>query len=231
MNVHAKGRKPNTRQMIVFGLLAVAVVYHFSRPTLEKWFNTSLPSIVQDDNRQANNASDDNERDYTASLPDSDANSGSSSSKKKESNDTRVRDTPANNNLSPGQAARNWLQDIGRNQYKSPAGLVYGGGREHRVDHVLRHCKDDPSKPTHGVFVGDAVEVMKMVDEAYELAKSGSRKSDSEKSGDKMTYTVSMDRVVGHTGGRKAKRSGRKELRRIKLVLADNRVITAFPTN
>ena len=69
-----------------------------------------------------------------------------------------------------------------------------------------------------------------MVDEAYELAKSGSSKSDSKRSGDKMTHTVSMGRVVGHTGGKKAKRSGRKELKRIKLVLADDRVITAFPT-
>ena len=129
----------------------------------------------------------------------------------------------------PGQAARAWLKNIGGKNYKSPAGLVYGGGREHRIDHVLLHCKDDLSKPTHGVFTGDAVGVMKMIDEAYEMVKSKSDKVDSQKSGDKMTHTVSMGRVIGHTGGQKAKRSGRKELRKIKLVLADNRVITAFP--
>jgi len=225
MNASAKGRKPNTRQMIVFGLLAVAVVYHFSRPTLEKWFNTSLPSIVQDDNRQADNDRSDNssnDHNYNAQLPAS--NSGSGSAKAKDS-------SGGSSNLSPGKAARNWLQDIGRNNYKSPAGLIYGGGREHRIDHVLLHCKDNPSKPTHGVFVGSAVEVMQMVDEAYEMAKSGGGKVDTKnEGGGKTTHTCSMGRVVGHTGGKKAKRQGKKELRRIKLVLADDRVITAFPT-
>ena len=220
MNVRAKGRKPNYRQMIVFGLMAVAVVYHFSRPTLEKWFGASLPSIVQNDDRGSDSDRGD-DRDYNAKLPDADSNSGGGSSQSQ--NDS---------GLSPGQAARNWLQDIGRNKYKSPAGLIYGSGREHRIDHVLLHCKDNPSKPTHGVFVGDAVEVMKMVDEAYEMAKSGGGKVDTNKEGGgKVTHTCSMGRVVGHTGGKKAKRQGRKELRRIKLVLAGENVITAFPTN
>ena len=208
MNVRAKGRKPNQRQLIVFGLLALAAIYHFSRPTLEKWFNTSLPSITQDDNRQANN--DGGDHNYDASLPSSSGDSG------QEKN--------------AGKAARDWLEDIGRNKFRSPAGLIYGGGREHRIDHVLLHCKDNLSKPTHGIFVGSAVEVMQMVDEAYEIAKSGSGKVDTNKeSGDKVTHTVSMGRVVGHTGGKKAQRQGRKELRKVKLVLAGNNVITAFP--
>ncbi len=224
MNVRAKERKPNYRQMIVIGLVILAGIYHFSRPTLEKWTGRSLPSITQEDDRQANN--NDSDYSYDAKLPD--ANKGSSNDNG--NRNSHSKSSSSNNGQSPGKAARAWLKDIGRNSFKSPAGLIYGGGREHRVDHVLLHCKDDPSKPTHGVFVGDAVEVMKMVDEAYELAKSGSSKSDSKRSGDKMTHTVSMGRVVGHTGGKKAKRSGRKELKRIKLVLADDRVITAFPT-
>ena len=218
MNIRTKERKPNYRQIIVIGLVVLAGIYHFSRPTLEKWFNTSLPSITQDDDRRASNDGD-SDYNYDAALPDSE-----SKSKSKDGGGS-------SGNSNPGKAARDWLQDIGGNKFKSPAGLIYTGGREHRVDHVLLHCKDDPSKPTHGIFVGDAVTVMKLVDEAYELAKSGSNKSDSKRSGDKMTHTVSMGRVVGHTGGKKAKRKGRKELRRVKLVLADNRVITAFPTH
>ncbi len=228
MNDRAKERKPNYRQRVVIGFVILAAIYHFSRPTLEKWFNTSLPSITQDGDQQANNAGTDFK--YDVSLPESNPNKNDLK-QGSGSRDSQVKNTPANNNLSPGQAARNWLKEIGRKQYKSPAGLVYGSGQEHRIEHVLLHCKDDISKPTHGVFVGDAVEVMQLIDEAYELAKSGSSKSDSEKSGDKMTHTVSMGRVIGHTGGKKAKRNGRKELKRIKLVLADNRVITAFPTN
>lgn len=224
MNVRAKGTKVNNKQLIIFGLLAVAVVYHFSRPTLEKWFGRSLPSIVQNDDNGGSN--DSSSVSYDAKLP-----SSSNGTATKGSTETGSPKASSSSGLSPGKAARAWLKDIGGNKYQSPAGLVYTGGREHRVDHVLRHCVDDPSKPTHGVFVGDAVEVMKMVDEAYKIAKSGSGKVDSGNSNGKTTHTVSMGRVVGHTGGKKAKRSGRKELRRIKLVLGDNRVITAFPTN
>jgi len=204
MNIRAKrGRKVNNRQMIVFGLMALAAIYHFSRPTLEKWLGTSLPAVTGNNNSRSSN-----NRNYE--MADFPADSGGGG-------------------VEAGKAARAWMKDIGRNQFQSPAGLIYTGGREHRIDHVLLHCKDNPSKPTHGVFVGDAVTVMKMVDEAYELVKSGSSKVDSSKSGDKMTHTASMGRVVGHTGGKKAQREGKRELRKIKLVLADNRVITAFP--
>ena len=100
---------------------------------------------------------------------------------------------------------------------------------KNNIDHVLLHCADNTSKPVHGIFVGNAVEVMQMIDEAYEMTKSGSNKVDSEKSGDRMTHTASMGRVVGHTGGKKAQRDGPRELRKIKLVLAGKTVITAFP--
>lgn len=215
-----KGVKVDYRQMLIFAALALAVVYHFSRPTLERWLGRDLPSITQNDN---DNRSQSNDHSYDAKLP---AASGDNSSSGNSSQSGSSNQLGAN----PGKAARAWLKDIGGNKYQSPAGLVYTGGREHRVDHVLLHCVDNPSKPTHGVFVGDAVTVMKMVDEAYEMVKAGSRKVDSDKQGDKMTHTCEMGRVVGHTGGRKAERSGRKELKRVKLVLADNRVITAYPT-
>ena len=239
MNDRRNERKKNLRPSIIIGLIILAVAYHFSRPTLERWLNTSLPSLAESGTQTVDSGgAADIGSDYEARLPDesgaeaprtTDFENTKSDRLQSERSEKTQSKTPARNNLSPGQAARNWLKDIGRNQYLSPAGLVYTGGREHRVDHVLRHCSDDPSKPTHGVFLGDAIDVMKMVDEAFELAKSG--KANPKKSGDKTTYTVSMGRVVGHTGGQKAKRGGRKELRRIKLVLAENRVITAFPTN
>ena len=214
-DVRRKGVKVDYRQMLIFGVLALAVVYHFSRPTLERMLGRELPSITQNDGQgQASNHS------YDAKLPGSSGNSSSVSTS----------NSGSQNLKDAGKAARDWLNDIGGNKYKSPAGLIYTGGREHRVDHVLRHCVDDPSKPTHGVFVGDAVTVLKMVDEAYEMVKANSRKVDSDRQGDKMTHTCEMGRVVGHTGGRKAERSGRKELRSVKLVLADDRVITAYPT-
>lgn len=218
MNVNPPRRgntKVNTRQMILFGVMALAAIYHFGRPTLERWTGRSLPAIMDDDRSGSREQAHDYDISFPGGSPSQSVGDGQSS---------------GGNSVSPGKAARAWLKSIGRGEFESPAGLVYGSGREHRVDHVLLHCKDDPSKPTHGIFVGDAVTVLKMVDEAYEKVKSAAPGVDSKKSGDKTTHTVSMGRVVGHTGGRKAQR-GQKELRRVKLVLARNRVITAFPTN
>lgn len=215
-----KGVKVDYRQMLIFGVLALAVVYHFSRPTLEKWFGTELPSITQND-EQDTKADDSNPNgyNYDAKLPAASSGKAGSTSPTTSSGSASLEDY--------GQSARSWLTEVGKSKYKSPAGLFYTGNR---LDHVLLHCKDDPSKPTHGIFVGNGVEVVKMVDDAYEMVKTKSSKVDTQRSGDKMTHTVSMGRVVGHTGGQKLKR-GRKELKRIKLVLAENRVITAFPTN
>ena len=39
-----------------------------------------------------------------------------------------------------------------------------------------------------------------------------------------------MNRKVGYDGGAKGKRNGGRELERVKLVIAEDRVITAFPT-
>ena len=72
MNIRTKERKPNYRQIIVIGLVVLAGIYHFSRPTLEKWFNTSLPSITQDDDRRASNDGD-SDYNYDAALPDSES--------------------------------------------------------------------------------------------------------------------------------------------------------------
>lgn len=206
MNVNAPRRgntKVNYRQMIIFGVMALAAIYHFSRPTLEKWTGRSLPAIVNDDRSASNHSgNNDQDHDYDVSFE-------------------------SNGGQNLGKAARAWLKQEG-NQFRSPAGLKYSGNN---IDHVLLHCKDNTSKPTHGIFVGGGAEVMQMVDEAYEKVKSGDRSVDSEKSRGRMTHIVSMGRVVGHTGGQKAKKRGRDELRKIKLVLDGDRVITAFPKN
>lgn len=120
---------------------------------------------------------------------------------------------------------------VGRNKLKSPAGLIYGmgGGGEHRVDHVMRHAKDDPSRPSHGVFDGDKDSILRLIDEAYEMVKSNSRYVKTESSQGNTAYTISMGRVVGYEGGQKGKRSNHKRLKSIRLILDGNRVITAYP--
>ena len=46
---------------------------------------------------------------------------------------------------------------VGKNVFRSTAGLIYrpGSRDEHRLKHLLKHAKDDLSKPIHGVFSGD----------------------------------------------------------------------------
>lgn len=212
MNVHANRKKVNNKQWIIIGLIALAAIYHFSRPTLERVLNRQLPSLNQSDN-QANN-SDGGGFKYDANLP---GESGKSSSSSSTGGD-------------PGKDVRNWLTKFDGKSYRSPAGLVYTPSRrEHRIEHVLLHCKDDTSKPAHGIFVAKGVEVFKLIDEAWELAKSKSKRVDYQRSDGKDTYLVSMNRKVGFDGGSKGKRNGGRELKRIKLVIIEDRVITAFP--
>lgn len=125
---------------------------------------------------------------------------------------------------------KEFLTSIGDDQLQSPAGLIYGkSGGEHRVDHVMRHTRDNPSRPSHGVFQGDKETVLKLIDEAYEMIKSESRHVESEKSRGNMAYTVSMGRKIGYEGGQKGQRNGNRELRGLRLVLDGNQVITAYP--
>jgi hypothetical protein len=125
------------------------------------------------------------------------------------------------------------LKEVRPGVFESPAGLVYrSGGREgHRIDHVLEHAKDDPSKPVHGVYRGDRDSILAMIDEAYRLTESrGPPTVQKEEEGSRTVYTVDMGRSVGFAGGQSGQRKGRPSLRHIRLVLEGDSVITAFPT-
>lgn len=123
----------------------------------------------------------------------------------------------------------------GKNDSKvSPEGLVYTASRsgEHRTEHVLRHAADQPNRAgSHGVFqVESDDDVFRLIDEAYRLIKSNSKQVTKEKTEDgKTPYVVDMKRVIGFKGGQSGKRAGNPKLKKIKLILAENRVITAYP--
>lgn len=137
----------------------------------------------------------------------------------------------SNKRASSTKRPAEFLVSIGNKKLKSPAGLIYGmgGGGEHRVDHVMRHSKDDSSRPSHGVFDGDKESILELLDEAYEMIKSQSRYVKSESSRGNTAYTVSMGRVIGYEGGQKGRRSNHKPLKSIRLILDGDRVITAYP--
>ena len=205
MNVKAKQKKVNWKQIGIIAVVVLVAGYTAGRPTLEKWFNVELPSI-NGENDHANHRGGGNgdSGQYKAQLP-----------TKEEQ-----------------QSEAEFFASVSGDNKTSPAGLLYtmGPKREHRVEHVMNHGHDVPGKPVHGVFEGSRLEILQMVDEAYELVKSNSRQVSSSNSRGKDAHVVDMKRNVGFEGGAKGKRNGYKKLGKIKLVLDGNRVITAFPT-
>ncbi len=123
------------------------------------------------------------------------------------------------------------LKDLGSERYVSPAGLMYtrGGAEGHRLDHLERHTVDDPSRPgKHGVFDGGMEGTLKLIDRAYDRAKTGTRTTKEIDQG-RTIYTVDMGSRVGFIGGQDGNRQKRPLARRVRIVLDQNRVITAYP--
>jgi len=218
MNISAKHKsKIPWRRIIPVGLVLIVLGYSASRPTLERWFNISLPAITDEDRRH--DAAQDNHKhspdsqdgDYKLSLP----------SEFKTENST-------------GNSGGTFqLKEVGRDRFESPAGLVYtmGARGEHRIEHVMRHAKDQPNRPAHGVFVGGGNQdtVLQVIDDAYELVKKKSPRAKYESSRGNDKWDVDMQRKVGFDGGKKGQRNNQRSLNKVRMILDGNRVITAFP--
>jgi hypothetical protein len=105
---------------------------------------------------------------------------------------------------------------------------------EHRIDHVLRHGKDDPSRPVHGVFTGDRDLILAVIDEAWQLAQKGKPpKVVVEDEGDRTVYVIDLGRKIGFMGGQAGKRRNFPACRHVQLVVEGddgNEVVTAYPT-
>jgi hypothetical protein len=125
------------------------------------------------------------------------------------------------------------LVETGNEDYISPAGLRFTRGSEegHRLKHLARHLQDQPDRPgRHGVFNGDMAHVLKLLDEAYRRALSGekgtSRREDED--GDTV-FEVNFSKPIGYLGGREGAEKKNPECKRVRMVVNDNRLITAFP--
>ena len=121
------------------------------------------------------------------------------------------------------------LTPAGRGRFESSAGLIYS---QYRIEHVMEHSRDDPDKPSHSVFEGTKEEIFALIDEAYELAKKkGPPQVVIEDEGDRTTYTVNLNRKIGHGGGQSGARRRHPPLKMVKIVLEGDEVITAYPTD
>ncbi|TWT79584.1 hypothetical protein CA13_09880 [Planctomycetes bacterium CA13] len=123
------------------------------------------------------------------------------------------------------------LREVSPKRYMSPAGLQYvpGSAEGHRLEHLRRHTKDNPSRAgSHGVFDGEMEGALKTIDKAYERAKKGTRTTKRTDDG-RTIYTVDMGGRIGYVGGRDGNRKRKPMARRVRMVLEGTRVITAYP--
>jgi hypothetical protein len=127
-----------------------------------------------------------------------------------------------------------YLAEIGRDAFRSPAGLVWGPGSvdRHRIQHVMKHRADDPSKPIHGVFEGSEREVLQLIDEAWRMTQKGGNAVQSQRQNNRTAYTVFLNRRIGYVGGQAGNRRGHPMCEYLKLVVEqENRIVTAYPVD
>jgi hypothetical protein len=124
------------------------------------------------------------------------------------------------------------LKEVGNEDYLSPAGLRYtrGGEEGHRLKHLARHLEDQPDRPgKHGVFIGDMPQVLKWLDEAYGRALAGAKGTSKREEDGRTVYEASFSKPIGYIGGRDGARQKNPDSKRLRMVVDDNRLITAFP--
>ncbi len=120
----------------------------------------------------------------------------------------------------------------GPDSWKTRGGVVLKGrdpdGRN-RLEHVMRHTRDIPSRPRHSVFSVSKAQVIELMDEAWAKIKSGSLKA--EERGGRSAYVYRAGRDIGYAGGRDGAQRGRRPLKAVKIVVKTGtpEVVTFFP--
>lgn len=139
--------------------------------------------------------------------------------------------TPPSAESSSDEPALGVLTEIGGGRLRSTAGLIYRPLRsEHRLDHVLRHGRDDPSKPVHGVFQGERDTILAIIDEAWRIAQTrGPPEVTREEQGARTALVVDLGRTIGYVGGESGQRRNHPKCRHVQLVVEGNEIVTAYP--
>ncbi|GFM66098.1 hypothetical protein PSCICJ_22160 [Pseudomonas cichorii] len=125
---------------------------------------------------------------------------------------------PATNQASPSAPAPAG-EELDWKSVVPTKGKYKGQSRE---DHVRLHNVDNPSKPQHGVFYGDGVD---LTNEAWKKAQTDGIKPDATG-----TLNVPMSKMVGRSGGGEADLGKLFYNLEIKLVPGTNKIITSYTT-
>lgn len=219
----------------LIGLLVAVVLYFFLQPRLNQWFGWNLPSLAAMAGNEAPKPT--KKPAESKSIEPKPAASKTTESKVTESRGTEPKSTPSNrSSAGPKQSDEDYkfriLKTIGRDRYESPAGLIYAPGSEegHRLAHIARHLEDQPNRPgSHGVFDGDMASFLIAIDDAYKRAR-GHAKGTKSRVEDGMTIIEApFDQTIGYLGGSEGARKKNPKLKKMRLVVRDRNLITAFP--
>jgi len=252
MTEHSRSPAFNRRKLIWVFLVFLVAGYIYFQPQLEQWLGVKLPTL--DDRpvtRVEKSSSKSPTRDDTRKKSSGESREYPSLSQQPEASDKAW--WTARDPVHP--SGFQFQQTSKKGYFTSPAGLQYRlydprdpawrtSPDSSRVEHILRHAEDDPTRPVHGVFEGDDRRILETVDEAYRLVNSNNLspandtapdRVQTEKDDDKpfrTVYHVDMRRTIGFEGGRRGRERGHPQLSHITLVLdgPDSRIITAYPS-
>jgi len=203
-------------------ILVAAIAYVVLQPKLNQWFGWNLPSAAAMLGQEAPAAKS---KQPPITKPDTAANGTDATSSKTSSG------SKTSSNDSADLKFR-FLKPLGRDRYESPAGLIYTPGSEegHRLKHIERHVSDQPNRPgSHGVFDGDMESFLTAIDDGYKRAR-GHAKGTKQREEEGMTvFEAPFDKPIGYLGGSEGARKGKPKLKRLRIVVRDKNLITAFP--
>lgn len=224
----------------LIGLLVAVVLYFFLQPRLNQWFGWNLPSIAAMAGNEAPKPT--KKPAESKSIEPKPAASKTSETKVTESKvtenkSTEPKSTPSSrSSAGPKQSDEDYkfriLKTIGRDRYESPAGLIYAPGSEegHRLAHIARHLEDQPDRPgSHGVFDGDMASFLIAIDDAYKRARGHAKGTKSRVEEGMTIIEAPFDQTIGYLGGSEGARKKNPKLKKMRLVVRDRNLITAFP--
>jgi hypothetical protein len=210
-------------------IIAAIIVYVPLQPRLNQWFGWNLPSVASLTGDEPAKATTKKNAD---AKPSSASKSNESKAPKDESDEDSDLESKTPEKKSPPQSVEDYLTEVGKNRFESPAGLIYKPGSEegHRLKHIERHLSDMPDRPgSHGVFDGSMVEFLIAIDDTVTRAKQKLKGTSMKEDDGDIAYEAGFDKPIGFLGGETGKRKKNPKVRKMKVIVRDDAVITAFP--
>ncbi len=231
------------------GMLVALVLYFFLQPKLNAWFGWNLPSIaaMAGNETPAKPASPKSASPKSASPKPASPKAAKPELASTQATEPKPAQPKTASTKPSGEPAKSpatanseqqddfkyrILKPLGRDRYESPAGLIYAPGSEegHRLSHIARHLEDQPDRPgSHGVFDGDMAAFLVAIDDAYKRARGHAKGTKSRLEDGMTVYEAPFDQTIGYLGGTEGARKKNPKLKKLRLVLRDRSLITAFP--